>query len=121
MADVQLISTIPVLPVSRLPDSLAFYRDQLGFTIEFEVPGLPYAGVRRGEMALHLDGGSHEFSNGPTNCRFHIRGVDGLFAELDPRGVVKPDERLSAMPSGHRQFSVLDLDGNRITFAEPIE
>lgn len=120
ITDVQLISAIPVLPVSSVPDSLAFYRDRLGFTVDFEVPNLPYAGVRRGELMLHLDGGTHEFSSGPTDCRFHIRGVDGLFAELDPRGVVKPDERLSAMPYGHRQFSVLDLDGNRITFAEPI-
>jgi catechol 2,3-dioxygenase-like lactoylglutathione lyase family enzyme len=119
MADVELIDTIPVLSVADLPQSIAFYRDRLGFAPEFEMTG--YAGVRRGQMALHLDGGSHEFSAAPTCCRFHIRGVDGLFEELDPLGVVKPDERLATMPHGLRQFSVLDLDGNRITFAEPVE
>jgi hypothetical protein len=105
-------------------ESLAFYRDRLGFETDFALDDSAYAGgyagVRRGPMSLHLDGGSHEFARKPTCCRFHIRGVDGLFEELEPRGVVKPDERLATMPHGLRQFSVLDLDGNRITFAEPI-
>ena len=119
MAKLELLSAIPVLNVSSVPESVAFYRDQLGFTVDFEIGG--DAGVRRGEMAVHRDGGSHEFSNGPTSCRFHIRGVDSVFEELDPRGVVKPDERLQAMSHhGFRQFSVLDPDRNRITFAEPI-
>lgn len=121
MASLELIDTVPVLNVSDVPASLAFYRDKLGFTTEFDMSGMfPYAGVRRGSMALHLDGGSHEFSARPTQCRFHIRGVDALFSELDAQGVVKPDERLATLPHGHRQFSVLDGDGNRITFAEPI-
>jgi hypothetical protein len=46
--------------------------------------------------------------------------VDGLYEELLPRGVVKPDEQLATMSHGLRQFSVLDPDGNRITFAEPV-
>ena len=71
-------------------------------------------------MVVHLDGGSHEFSSKHTCCRFHIRGVDDLYAELEPTGVVKPDERLATMPHGLRQFSILDPDGNRITFAEPV-
>ena len=118
MPELELLSTVPVLHVSSVPDSLGFYRDQLGFSVDFDMG--TYAGVRRGAMTLHLDGGSHEFASGPTSCRFHIRGVDGLFEELDARGIVKPDERLETMPHGLRQFSVLDLDRNRITFAEPV-
>jgi len=119
--EVQLLAAIPVLSVTDVPRSLAFYRDQLGFATEFDMGDVvPYAGVRRGEMALHLDGGTHEFAHIPGNCRFHLRGVDGLYEELAPRGVVKPDEQLATMPHGLRQFSVLDPDGNRITFAEPV-
>jgi catechol 2,3-dioxygenase-like lactoylglutathione lyase family enzyme len=120
MVDVELLITVPVLHVSSVPESVAFYRDQLGFATEFEMPGGTYAGVRRGDMVLHLDGGAHEFANGPTCCRFHIRGVDALFAEFEPRGIVKEDEPLRTMPHGLRQFSVLDRDRNRITFAEPV-
>lgn len=120
MADIELIEAVAVLSVSDVLRSLAFYRDRLGFDVDFEMSGYPYAGVRRGAMALHLDGGEHDFSARPTCCRFHIRGVDALYAELEPRGVVKPDERLATMPHGLRQFSVLDPDGNRITYAEPV-
>jgi hypothetical protein len=36
----------------------------------------------------------------------------------EKQDIVKPDEHLA---SAHmKQFSVLDLDGNRITFAEPL-
>jgi catechol 2,3-dioxygenase-like lactoylglutathione lyase family enzyme len=119
VAEIELLSTIPVLNVSDMQDSVALYRDQLGFAVEFEMTDPPYAGVRRGEMARHLDAGTHELSSRPTSCRFHIRGVDGLFEELDPLGIVKPDERLATMPHGLRQFSVLDPDGNR-NQAEPV-
>jgi catechol 2,3-dioxygenase-like lactoylglutathione lyase family enzyme len=122
MTDVQLLATVPVLAVSNLPRALAFYREQLGFETEFDMqPQFPYAGVSRGELRLHLDGGSHEFTHIPTHCRFHIRGIDALYEEINPRGVVKPDEQLQTMPHGLRQFSVLDQDGNRICFAEPID
>lgn len=121
MTEIELIDSVPVSSVSDVPASLAFYRDRLGFSTEFDLTGMvPYAGVRRGPLTLHLDGGTHEFSASPTNCRFHIRGVEALFAELDAQGVVKADERLKTMPlDGRRQFSILDRDGKRITFSEP--
>ncbi|MFN8639445.1 MAG: VOC family protein [Dehalococcoidia bacterium] len=116
----ELLDTVPIFTVSNLERALAFYGSTLGFETEFSMDGFPYAGVRRGPLALHLDGGSHEFAQIPTHCRFHIRGVDDLYAELHPRGVVKPGEELATMPHGLRQFSILDPDGNRITFAEPV-
>jgi catechol 2,3-dioxygenase-like lactoylglutathione lyase family enzyme len=120
MAEVELLDAIAILSVSDVPRSLAFYRDSLGFDTDFALDGFPYAGVRRGRMALHLDGSAHEFAHRPGHCRFHIRGVNELYGELEPRGVVKADEQLADMPHGLRQFSILDPDGNRITFAEPL-
>jgi catechol 2,3-dioxygenase-like lactoylglutathione lyase family enzyme len=116
--DIELIDTVPVLNVSSLERSLAFYHDRLGFETAFNIG--TYAGVRRGALTIHLAGADPEFSARPTCCRFHIHGVDKLYAELKPQGVVKPDEELATWPHGMRQFSVLDLDGNRITFAEPV-
>ena len=117
MSEIELIASIPVLSVSDVSKSVAFYRDRLGFEPTFEFG--PYAGVQRGPIEIHLDGGQHEFSARPSSCRFHLRSVDELYAELDEQGAVKPDERLETAPHGMRQFSVLDRDGNRITFAEP--
>ena len=117
MSDIDLIAAVPVLNVSDVSKSVAFYKDRLGFTPIFEFG--PYAGVQRGPIEIHLDGGQHDFSARPTCCRFHIRGIDSLYEEMDKQGVVKPDERLETAPHGMRQFSVLDADGNRITFGEP--
>jgi hypothetical protein len=48
----------------------------------------------------------------------NVEGVDRLFAILEPRGVIDPDEPLNTKPWGARQFSVLDCCGNRITFVQ---
>ena len=49
-----------------------------------------------------------------------MRGVDELYAELSKQGVIHPREPLETKPFGMRQFSVLDADKNRITFAQPV-
>ncbi len=110
-----LEAAIPVLPVADVPKAVAFYRDRLGFTPLFEYG--PYAGVRRGPIELHLNG--HPAA-GPFAARIAVRGVDELYAELEKQGVIHPNEPLETKPFGMRQFSVLDQDGNTITFAEPV-
>ncbi len=117
MPGIDLIASIPVLNVADVPKAVAFYRDRLGFTPSFEFG--PYAGVQLGAIEIHLDGGEHAFSARPLCCRFHVRGVDDVYEDFYKKGVVMPDERLETTPFGMRQFSLLDLDGNRITFAEP--
>lgn len=117
MSDIELMNTVPVLPVDDVSKSVAFYRDRLGFTPVFELG--PYAGVQRGSIEIHLDGGEPNPYAGATCCRINVTGVDALYAEIEPKGVVKADETLATMPHGMRQFSVVDLSGNRITFAEP--
>jgi hypothetical protein len=52
-------------------------------------------------------------------CRINVRGVDQLYVEIGPHGVVAPDEPLETKSHGLRQFTVVDLSRNRITFAEP--
>jgi uncharacterized glyoxalase superfamily protein PhnB len=47
-----------------------------------------------------------------TECRSAI----AFFAELEPKGVIDPEEPIRTTPWGTRQFSVLDCCGNRITF-----
>jgi hypothetical protein len=47
-----------------------------------------------------------------------VTEIDQLFAELETRGVIHPNARLETKPWGSREFAVLDLDGNLITFAE---
>lgn len=111
----RLEAAIPVLPVRDVPKAVAFYRERLGFTPLFELGA--YAGVRRGPIELHLDGYG---TPGGVTARVAVRGVDELYVELEKQGVIDPKEPLETKPFGMRQFSALDLDGNRLTFAQPV-
>ena len=116
MSSVRLEAAIPVLPVRDVPKAVAFYRDRLGFERRFEYG--PYAGVGRGPIEIHLDGSAPVAA--PVTCRISVVGVDALYAELSKQGVIHPQEPLETKPFGMRQFSALDADGNRITFAQPV-
>lgn len=113
----RLESAIPVLPVRDVSRAVAFYEGRLGFRPLFEYG--PYAGVARGPIEIHLDGGAPDPA--PVTARFAVSGVDAIHAELEKQGVVHPDEPLETKPFGMRQFSALDADGNRLTFAEPAD
>lgn len=112
---IHLQRTVPVLRVAAIPEAVAFYGERLGFTKAFEAGD--YVGVTRGDVMLHLDGYTTS-AIGSITCRVELTGVDAIFAELEPQGVVDPAEPLHTMPWGAKQFSVLDCCGNRITFVE---
>jgi catechol 2,3-dioxygenase-like lactoylglutathione lyase family enzyme len=117
MTKPELVRALPVLPVSDVKAAGVFYRDRLGFDVAFDMGN--YCGVQRGAIEIHLDGSPSRPAAG-ISARIDVRGVDALYQEIEPHGVVKADEKLETKPWGLRQFSVLDPDGNRITFAERI-
>ena len=97
----------------------AWYRDALGFKIEF-LWGEPatYCRVRRdgAELAIGLLGPKF----GPASVYAIVRKVDALYAEFRAREVRVNREPEDA-PYRMRDFEVIDPEGNRITFGEPIE
>jgi catechol 2,3-dioxygenase-like lactoylglutathione lyase family enzyme len=115
MAKIQLLGTVPVVPVTDVAEAVAFYGDSLGFALAFHQG--EYAGVERGAAHLHLDGVANDGA-GKVTARVTVSGVDALYAEIEPTGVVDPAEPINTKPWGARQFSVLDCCGNRITFVE---
>ncbi len=115
MTDARITGTVPVLPVTDIEPAIAFYRDALAFTLAFQQGD--YAGVERGAAHVHLDGVANAAA-GQVTVRVSVVGVDALYAEIEPKGVVDPAEPLNTKPWGARQFSVLDCCGNRITFVE---
>lgn len=116
MSESRLEATIAVLPVRDVPKSIAFYADRLGFRRLFEYG--PYGGVGRGPIELHLNGSAPPA--GPADVRFAVSGVDELYAEMRKQDVIDAAEPLETTPFGMRQFSVRDLDHNRLTFAQPV-
>jgi hypothetical protein len=114
---------------------LLFYAEKLGFVARHQEGG--FAIVRRDDAELHLTqladeswrqrpdlaarpvvSGAESFLPGTGTCRIRVEGIDELWAELEPRGVVHPNGRLREQWWGDRDFSVLDVDGNGIAFFE---
>ena len=112
-----MVGAATVFVVSDIAKSVEHYRSALGFTVTFQY-GTPtfYACLCRDEVALHLVA-AHETKRLPGNggvCVF-VKDVDSVHAELAARGakVLKPPQNYDY---GMRDFDVIDLDGNHLTF-----
>jgi catechol 2,3-dioxygenase-like lactoylglutathione lyase family enzyme len=112
-----MVGAATVFVVNNIAESIAYYRDSLGFTVTFQY-GSPtfYACLCRDEVALHLLA-AHQTKRLPGNggiCVF-VRDVDQAHADLASRGakVIKAPQNYDY---GMRDFDVVDLDGNHLTF-----
>jgi catechol 2,3-dioxygenase-like lactoylglutathione lyase family enzyme len=112
-----MVGAATVFVVDDIDASLAHYRDALGFDVTFEYGDpLFYVCLCRDEVALHLLAarGTKRLPGNGGICIF-VKDVDAVHAELVKRGakVVKPP---ADYDYGMRDFDVLDLDGNQITY-----
>jgi catechol 2,3-dioxygenase-like lactoylglutathione lyase family enzyme len=115
----------PVLFVANVQTSAAFFRDSLGFAIDF-LHGSPpfYGSVSRGAARLHLRfvhepvfaPGVREREDSLLSAFVGVDNVKDLFAEYKAAGVgfAQP---LRKEPWGASAFIVLAPDGNWICFA----
>ncbi len=120
-----LKGAMPVVFVSNVQTSAAFFRDKLGFVIDF-LHGHPpfYGSVSRNAARLHLrfvhepviSPGVREREEALLSAFLDVENIKGLFAEYKAAGVdfVQP---LKKEPWGASAFAVLDPDGNWIYFA----
>jgi catechol 2,3-dioxygenase-like lactoylglutathione lyase family enzyme len=115
-----------VLPTLRVLDyarSRPFYRDGLGFAVEWEhrfEPGFPvFARISRDGMALFLSEHSGDCQVGGL-VHFLVDDVDAYDAEFRGRGLSAheaPDEGIE----GLRMMTLLDPDGNQLRFFTRID
>lgn len=112
-----LVGAASVFTVRDISASRDHFRDVLGFDVTFEW-GTPlyYVCLCRDEVQLHLLS-AKETRRLPGNtglCVF-VRDVDAVYEELKARGarIQKPPQTYDY---GMRDFDVLDLDGNQITY-----
>lgn len=106
----------PIFAVTNLKRSLAYYRDTLGFKIDWEW-GEPsdFASVTRSGATLFLGQDRH---TGHGALWVFTRDVDKLHAELKQKqATIKMPP--TNMPWGNREIHVLDADGNLLRFGGP--
>jgi catechol 2,3-dioxygenase-like lactoylglutathione lyase family enzyme len=115
----------PMVFVSNVQTSAAFFRDKLGFSIDF-LHGHPpfYGSVSRDAARLHLrfvhepviSAGIREREEGLLSAFVDVDNIQALFAEYKAAGVDFAHP-LRKEPWGMSAFTVLDPDGNCICFA----
>lgn len=118
-----LKSITPILFVRDVPASAAYFRDKVGFAIDFLHGEPPYYGaVSRDGICIHLrcvhepnfaELASRELSL--ILATIEVADVRALFAELQRRGA-----EIAQAPTkqtwGGTDFHILDLDGNAVSF-----
>ena len=115
----------PVLRVADLNRAVAYYRDKLGFTVEFNYKGF-YASVMRDGCRVHLNCGTptprdqqaFEAAEHLDVC-IGIEQASQLADELKQSGATFTVP-LREMPYG-REFYVKDPDGHVLGFVQPKE
>jgi len=121
----RLTRALPVIFVANVEESASFFRNTLGFSIDF-LHGKPpfYGSVSRDGACLHLKFvhepmlavGVHD-KEGLINAFIEVEDVETLYAEYVAAGATF-QQTLEKQAWGGRDFIVSDLDGNGICFAE---
>ena len=114
---------VPILRVEDARTSMEFYRDVLGFTVDWEhkfAEDFPlYAQVSRPPLFLHL---SEHQGGGTVGAEFFVRvpDVDAVYADIVKRGHT-PESPPHDQEYGMRDFLVVDPDGHSITLGTPVD
>lgn len=114
---VQLKAINPELPCTDIPNALAYYRDVLGFSVNYAQHDLCV--MDRDKVRILLVSRSPHFT-GIGACYLYVTDVDDLYAELTAKGVQTRGEPVT-YPWGLRSFTILDPEGNRVSFAQTFE
>lgn len=129
----KLIRVAPVLMVSDIQASAAYYQDKLGFTYE-QFWGEPpsFVMMRRDGLTIMLAEHSHDGGPGDTNPNSRVSGhedqwdayiwvdnVDILYEEVKAAGATIFSEPCNTFYD-LREFQITDPDGYQIGFGGPI-
>jgi uncharacterized glyoxalase superfamily protein PhnB len=96
---------------------VSHYRDILGFSVNYQQRDI---GVIDRDSVRILLIARTERHQGIASCYIYVADADGLHRELVSKNANVQGDPISR-PWGLREFSVLDPEGNRLTFGQPIE
>jgi len=113
----QLLQSLPGLPLSDVARGVEYYQRVLGFHVNYVQHDLGV--MYRDDVTVLLIQRAAEHT-GVAFFEAYVRDADALHAELVGRGANVQGEPLSH-PWGLRDLHVLDLEGNRMVFAQAFE
>jgi catechol 2,3-dioxygenase-like lactoylglutathione lyase family enzyme len=119
----QITGISPQFLVDDLDRAIAYYRDKLGFSVDFNYDSF-YGSVSRDGFAIHLKCApktiadrDHRKQNEHLDAYIAVTGVRDLFNDVQSRGatIIKP---LEQRPWNCLDFYVEDPDGYILCFSE---
>lgn len=110
------LRAIPRLAARDVNRAVEFYESQLGFSASLHLED--YAILRRDAAEIHLAKLEIDPKANSIACRLDVRGIAEFYERCRGLDVVHASDTLSMKPWGRLEFSVVDLDGNVLTFAE---
>ena len=111
----RLTGSIPTLASLSFEETAQFY-EKLGFTVLFR--DVELMAVMRDGVRLHFWLTGNRRVPQSTSCWIDVQGVEELYRQIAPLGVVHRKGHLETKPWGVREFNVLDCHGNLIRFCE---
>jgi predicted enzyme related to lactoylglutathione lyase len=108
---------LPELPCDDIAAAVAYYRDVLGFRINYQQHDL---GVMDRDKITILLIARTEQHKGIGSFGTYVSDADALYEELLAKGARVLGPPVS-YPWGLRNFQVIDPEGNRITFSQTFE
>lgn len=114
----QVTGHATVLHVKDMPAALGYYREKLGFSVEFTWEDPPrYVCLCLGDAAVHLN--SYQPPAAAVVVCIFCKGVDALHDDLAARGA-HITRAMQTHPYGMRDFTVTDPDGHQLIFGEGV-
>jgi catechol 2,3-dioxygenase-like lactoylglutathione lyase family enzyme len=132
MSKVEVGGASPFFIVRSVPETLAFYRDQLGFDITFEGPepdDIFFGIVQRGQAMIMfkavdvepVPNYTRDIGHGIAkwDAYIYVPDPDALFEEFSTRGI-EFVVKLSNNTDNLRGFDIRDVNGYVIYFGRPL-
>lgn len=119
----KIIHTRHVLAVKNLAVAAAYFKENLGFDLDFTAPGWEFLSF--GDFKVMLGECSDEMTAEATGnhswfAHCLVENVDEVYAEFNERGAAILS-RIANKPWGIRDFTVITPDGHRIVFGQVID
>ena len=112
-----LRQALPALPFDNVPAAVTYYREVLGFHINYQQADLGV--MDRDAITILLIARTADYK-GIGSFSVYVSDADALYDEFSGKGAKILGPPVSR-PWGLRDFTVIDPEGNRITFAQTFE